>query len=103
MDLRRFPAHTSRLVSKKPGPLQTVTIEPMNQSFKISLGDDPDSDRLFAEIVFDQYFAEIQEPPPYQITIYPRTDGEPWDLPIELVLEALYRAKSRLDDFQERT
>ncbi len=74
----------------------------MNQTFRISIGDDPDSDRLFAEIVFDQYFAEIQEPPPYRIIVYPRTDGEPWDLPIELLQEAVQHAKRRLDEMQLR-
>ena len=73
----------------------------MQESFRIQIGDDPESDGLFGEIWFDDdHFAEIFEPPPYEVVIYPRSDGEPWKLSHSLVQHALEAAKQRMDEVQ---
>ena len=75
----------------------------MDDEFEIVVGSDPDSDGLFGEIWFgDDAFAEILEPPPYELVVYPRRDGEPWRLPFPLVHRAVEAAKQRMDEMQPR-
>lgn len=75
----------------------------METEFRMVIGDDPDSDGLFGEIWFrGNVFAEIFEPPPYRIVVYPRRDNEPWEISLETMRSAIDAVKTRLDELQPR-
>ena len=69
----------------------------------IVIGDDLTSDRLVGEVYLDdEPFFDIFEPPPYQVAIYPSSDGEPWKLSMETLIQAVKKGKRRMDEMQPR-
>ncbi|MFU8807327.1 MAG: hypothetical protein ACNA8W_26195 [Bradymonadaceae bacterium] len=73
----------------------------MKSRYYTTVGDDLDSDYLVGELVIDgQHFADVFEPPPYRVVIYPPPEGGAWKFPLELVQEALQAVKDRLDAMQ---
>lgn len=74
----------------------------MKDSYKVVITSDPDSDDLLGEIWFESLFAEVLEPPPYRVIIYPPPDGGTWEIPFDLLQEVLQAVKSRLDAMQGR-
>jgi hypothetical protein len=78
--------------------------------YEIVIGDDLESDVLVAEIWIgpseptpnqrSPTFAVIFEPPPYTVHIYPHPDASCWEIPLELMQEAVAAAKERLQQIQ---
>lgn len=70
----------------------------MTQKLEIIVASPPDREQLVAEMFFDHMlWAEInQEAGHLEVEFYPRSDGEPWRIPLATVIEALSSAKSKL-------
>ena len=70
----------------------------MNDELKVSIISPPDRESLAAEIILnDEQWAELnQEEGTLTLEIYPRRDGQPWQLNFESVMTALKKAKERL-------
>jgi hypothetical protein len=65
---------------------------------RICISSPPDREKLVAEIFFDnEQWAELnQEEGSLTLEIYPRHDGNFWQLSFEQVLEAMNEAKRKL-------
>ena len=70
----------------------------MKDDLKVSIISPPDREYLAVEIIFnDEQWAELnQEGGTLSLEIYPRRDGQPWQLSYESVMAALKKAKERL-------
>jgi len=70
----------------------------MSNNYRLCISSPPDREKLVAEIFFgDEQWAELnQEGPALALEVYPRRDGRPWQLTLEIVLAALSDAKVRL-------
>lgn len=70
-----------------------------NQSIRNVIYEDPYSDRLVVELwLGEQHLAEVWDPPPYSIKIYSRGGDDPWEVQLDILVEALERAKLRMDE-----
>jgi hypothetical protein len=70
----------------------------MNAHYTITVASPPDRELVVAEIFFaDIQWAEIhQELENLNVEFYPRPDGRPWSLSLDLVIAALGEARERL-------
>lgn len=76
----------------------------MTETLKISIASPPDRQKVVAQIDFgNEQFAEInQDTNIVHIELYPRSDGQPWKLPLLDVLEILNSAQNKLLTFQSK-
>lgn len=70
----------------------------MKSEFRICISSPPDRQRLVAEIFFgSEQLAELNsESDILRLEIYPRQNGQPWQLMFQDVVDSLKQAKNRL-------
>lgn len=70
----------------------------MTEHYRLCVSSPPDRGQLVVEIFFgEEQWAELnQEGLELELEVYPRRDGEPWQLSFEAVAAALADAKKRL-------
>ena len=71
----------------------------MAHDVRITISSPPDRQYIVAEIFFgNEQWAEInKEVGSLQVEFYPRQNGEPWSLSFQQAVEALNKAKEKLD------
>ncbi len=70
----------------------------MSAQYRITIASPPDREYLVAEIFFDDVqWAEVnRESGALDVEFYPRPDGKPWRVSLEMAMAALDRARFEL-------
>lgn len=71
-----------------------------DQNIELLIASPPDRDFLTCELsVGDEVMAEVRiEPIGLAIEIYPKPDGQAWDIPYDGLMDALVKAKTILSE-----